>query len=152
VQSLQERGPLVGAQCRERAFERLVAVREPAEHLSGRLRVEDDDRAAAVGGILAAHHEAVQLELRRQLAGGGQREPERRGDLAHRLLALGADVGENGQVAAPRLRLPRDELEQFRGRSAAPETAEHLAKGSPKLAELAPAHCGNTCPPLTVII
>ena len=112
-------------------------------HLPGRLRVEDDDRAAAVGGILAPHHEAVQLEFRRQLARRGQREPERRGDLAHGLLALGADVREDGQVAASELRLARDELEQLGRRATAPEPPEHLAERRAELVQLAPAHRGN---------
>ena len=90
-------------------------------HLPGRLWVEHDDRAAAVGGILATHHEAVQLELRRQLARRGQREAERGGDLAHGLFALGADVREDGQVAASELRLTRDELEQLGRWATAPE-------------------------------
>ncbi len=121
-------------------------------HLRGRLRLEHHDRAAPVGWILAALHEPVQLELRGQLARCGQREPQRSGDLADRLLALGADVGEHGHMPAAELRLARDELEQLRRRPAPPEAPQHLAKRRPELAELAAAHCGNSCFPLTVII
>ncbi len=123
-------------------------MRQPAVHLFGGLRVEHDDRAAAVGGILATLHETVQFELRGQLARRGQGKPERRGDLTHRLLALGADMSEHGHVAAPELRFARDQFEQLRRRPAAPEAPQHLAKRRAELVELAPAHRGNSCSPV----
>ena len=96
-------------------------------HLVGRARVQHDDRPAAVGRILAPLDEMVQLELCRQLARCRQRQPEGSGDLTHRLLALGADVGEHGHVPASELGFARDELEQLGRGPPAPEAPQDLA-------------------------
>jgi len=68
----------------------------------------------------------VLLELPCQLAHGGEREAERRGELGDRLGAFGADVGEQRDVPSAERRVSVDELEQLRGRAAArPQSAHH---------------------------
>ncbi len=88
--------------------------------------MQANDGAAPVGRILAPFDQAVLLELPGQLARGRQREAERRGEPGDRLLALGADLGEQGDVPSSEPGLAVDEREQLARRAAAaPEPAHH---------------------------
>lgn len=91
---------------------------EPREDLLRRERVQLDDGAAPVVGVLAAPDELVFLEVARELARCGERQPDLGGDLADRALALRRHVGEDGDVARPERRGPADEREQLRRRPA----------------------------------
>ena len=87
---------------------------------------EVDERAPAVGRVLAPLDEAVVLEVARQLARGRQRETGGLGDVSHCLRTLRADVREDAHVAATERRVARHELEQLRCRAPSrPEPAHH---------------------------
>ena len=118
----------------------------------GGCRVELDDGAPPVTRILAPVNEAVCLELGGQLAGRRQRDPDRIGDLAHRLRAGGTDLGQGRDMPSAEARLARHEREQLRGPPPAPEPAHHLSQRATELRELGSAHIGNSCLLLTVII
>lgn len=147
LQALQERSSLLGCQCRECALERPIAMSEPASNLLGGPGVECDDGAPAVAGILAAVDQPVPFELGGQLARRRERETERRGDLAHRLFALSADVRQHRQVAPAERGVARDELQEPGRWPPAPEPPEHLPQRRSELAQLAAAHGGNGDPP-----
>ena len=95
------------------------------------------DGAAAVRGILVALDQSVLLELARQLAHRGQREPERSSDLGDRLLAFGADVREQRDVPTAEWGLAVDEREQLRGRaSPGPQAPHHAPERFAELGQL----------------
>ena len=99
-------------------------------------RVQVDDGAAAVVGVLAPVDEADVLELPRQLARGRQGQAELPGELPDRPLALRPDLGEDGDVAA-REAVAVGQGEQLVGRPPAlPEAAHHPAQVAPQLLEL----------------
>jgi hypothetical protein len=137
VKALEEGGPLGRRERAERALERAVAALEPGSHALGRQRVQVDDRAAAIVSVLAPVHERAVLEVARELARGREREPELARELTDRSLALGADVGEHGDVAAREPRPGADERQQVIARPAAlPEAAHDPPEHPAELIEL----------------
>ena len=100
-------------------------------------RVEPDEGAPPVGGVLTAVDEAMVLELADELARGGQREAELARDLADRPLAFGGDVGEHTDVAATERRVAADEVEQLRRRpSARPAASDDPSQKPAELAQI----------------
>lgn len=89
--------------------ERLVALLDPRVHLPGLCRVEVDDGAAPVLGVLAPPDESGVLEVAGETARGGQRQPESGRDLPDRPPRVACNQGEDRQVtrAEPRLHAER---------------------------------------------
>jgi hypothetical protein len=137
AESLQEAGALVLRQRAQRLLERLVPPREPRAHLPLRQRVQVDDRSAPIVGVLAAADELVVLEVARELARGGEGEPELRCDLADRPPALGRHVREHGDVPRAERWAAADEREQLRGGpTAPPQPAQDAAQEQAQLGDL----------------
>jgi hypothetical protein len=110
---------------------------EPRPYPVRRERIQVDDGAAPIVDVLAAVDEAEVLEFPGQLAGGRQRQFQLPCELAHGPLALGPDVGENGDVAAREPGLAADEGQKVVARAAAsPEPAHHPAQVTPELVQL----------------
>jgi hypothetical protein len=76
--------------------------------------VQLDNRAATVVGVLTPAHELVALELRRQLACGGEREAECTRQLANGLALVRAHLCEDGNVPPPDGRVAAYELLELR--------------------------------------
>ena len=126
----------------QRLLERTVAAVDPGFDLLLRERVQVDERAPAVVGVLAAVDESVVLEVTRELAGGGQRQTQLGRDFAHRAWALRRDVREHRDVPTAERRLLADQREQFVGWPAAmAKPADDPPQQLPHLAELV---CGNS--------
>lgn len=88
--------------------------------------------------MLAPVDERVVLEVARELAGGGQRQAQLGGDLAHRARPFRRDVREHGDVPPAEGRLLAHEREQLVGWAAAmAEAADDPPQQLPDLAELA---------------
>ncbi len=121
-------------------------------HVLGGCRVERDNGAPPVVGILAPMNEAVSFELGGQLAGRRQRDADSFGQLAHRLRAADTDLGQRRDMPPAEAGLAGDEREQLRRPAPTPEPAHHLSQRSAELRELGTAHLGNSCLLLTVII
>ncbi len=114
-----------------------MAAPDPRLDVGCRVGTEPDERAPAVVGVLAAPDEPVVLELPGQLARRGQREAELGGELADRLLALGADVGEHADVAPAERRVAVDEREQLGRRpSPRPDPAHHPMQQVPQFRQV----------------
>jgi hypothetical protein len=136
-QSLQERLALGRVEARERVPQRLVAAVEPCFHVLLAERVQVDDRAPLVLDRLAAVHEAPLLEVASEAARGGQGDAELVRQLADGPRALGPDLDQERDVAAPDPRLPVQERLEVGGRPPAPpEAAEHLAEEPAELDHL----------------
>ena len=114
-----------------------MAGREPRLHLHPGVVVQRDDRPPPVGRVLAALEQPMLLQVARQLARSGQREPELARDVADRALTLVADVGEHGHVAPAERRLAVHEREQL-GRRAppVPEAPHDAAEARAELRQL----------------
>lgn len=129
-------------EARQSLLERAVAAVDPGLHLLLRERVQVDERAPAVVGVLAAVDERVVLEVARELAGGGQRQAQLRGDFPHRAGPFRRDVREHADVPAAERRLPADQREQLVGWPAAmAEPADDPPQQLPYLPQLV---CGNS--------
>ncbi len=94
----------------------------------------------------------MRLELGRQLARCRQRDADGGSDLAHRLGALCADVGERRDMSAAELRLFGVEREEPKRGAAAPKPPQHLTKGASQLRQFRVWRAGNSYSDLTVII
>jgi len=118
-------------------LERRVATGQPRLHALGGHGAQLDERAAAVGGVLAALDETVILEIARQLARRRQRHADSPSDLADRLRAFGADVGEHADMTPAERRVARDESQELARRAPArPEATHHAPQLRPKLCQL----------------
>jgi hypothetical protein len=99
--------------------------------------------------MLAAVDECVVLQVARQLARGGQREPELAGQLAHGARPLGRDVREHGEVAAAEGRFLGEREKLVRRPARVPEPAQHPPQQLPDLTKLL---SGNTHALVIVIL
>jgi len=133
VQALEECAPLVGGERVERRPERVVTGFEPRADLFRRERVEVDHGAPPVVDVLAAADEHVVVEVAGELARGGQAEVEVGGELADRLRPVGADMGQQRQVARGQVQV-RAQLDA--GLPAPPETAHDRLEQAAELAEV----------------
>ena len=135
-------------------MERQAAPVEPAAHPVFRERVQADNGAAPVTRVLSALHELMRLELRRQLAHRGQRQPELARELPYGAFPLGADVREDGDVPPTERRLRPHELEQLRRRAPPrPEATHHPPQQPAELGQLGSGGpAGNTDSSIMVII
>ena len=136
-ESLQECGPLVLVEARERLPERLVAPVEPGPHVLLALRVEVDDGPALVLDRLVPVDEVVLLEVAREAARRRQREPHLVRQLADRARPFSPHLDQERNVTATDRRVAVQEGREVGGRSSpAPQPAQHLAQKAPKLCNL----------------
>jgi hypothetical protein len=86
-------------------FQGTVSLREPLLDARRGRGVELDDGPPAIVWVLAPGDKPVALELGRDLAGRGKRQPERARELADRLAGRCADLREQSDVAPAKLRV-----------------------------------------------
>lgn len=115
----------------QRRGERAVSLREPRVHLARVRRVEVGDCAPAVVGILPTADELRLLEVAGQPARGGERQPQRRGDLADGPALVARDEREHGEMPWAEAR-----VDVQRGTPPPPESAQDDPQQSAELVQL----------------